>query len=86
MRESATMDHDHGYKLLFSHREVMADLLRGFVAAEWVHAVDVTTLERVHSSHVSDDLRGREGHIIGRARWQGGWVYIYLLVEFQSTV
>jgi len=34
------MDHDHSYKLLFSHREMMADLLRGFVAAEWVRTVD----------------------------------------------
>jgi Putative transposase, YhgA-like len=80
------MDHDHSYKLLFSHREMMADLLQGFVTAEWVQAVDLTTLERVYSSHVSDDLRDREDDIIWRIRWQDGWLYIYLLVEFQSTV
>jgi hypothetical protein len=80
------MDHDHSYKLLFSHREMMADLLRGFVTAEWVQTVDLTTLERVQSSQVSDDLRDREDDIIWRVRWQGGWLYIYLLVEFQSTV
>ena len=57
------MDHDHSYKLLFSHREMMADLLRGFVKAEWVNLVDLATLERVHSSHVSDDLRDREDDI-----------------------
>jgi hypothetical protein len=80
------MDHDHSYKLLFSHREMMADLLQGFVTGEWVQAVDLTTLERVYSSHVSDDLRDREDDIIWRIRWQDGWLYIYLLVEFQSTV
>jgi Putative transposase, YhgA-like len=80
------MDHDHSYKLLFSHHEMIADLLRGFVTAEWVHTVDLTTLERVHSSHVSDDLRDREDDIIWRVRWQEGWLYIYLLIEFQSTV
>jgi hypothetical protein len=80
------MDHDHSYKLLFSHHEMIADLLRGFVTAEWVHTVDLTTLERVHSSHVSDDLRDREDDIIWRVRWQEGWIYIYLLIEFQSTV
>lgn len=80
------MDHDHSYKLLFSHREMMADLLQGFVTAEWVQAVDLSTLERVYSSHVSDDLRDREDDIIWRIRWQDGWLYIYLLVEFQSTV
>jgi predicted transposase YdaD len=80
------MDHDHSYKLLFSHRDMMADLLRGFVTAEWVHTLDLTTLERVQSSQVSDDLRDREDDIIWRVRWQGDWLYIYLLVEFQSTV
>ena len=65
------MDHDHSYKLLFSHREMMADLLRGFVTAEWVHTVDLATLERVQSSQVSDDLRDREDDIIWRVRWQG---------------
>lgn len=80
------MDHDHSDKLLFSHRAMMADLLQGFVTAEWVRAVDLTTLERVHSSHVSDDLRDREDDIIWRVRWQGDWLYLYLLVEFQSTV
>jgi hypothetical protein len=80
------MDHDHSYKLLFSHHEMIADLLRGFVTAEWVRTVDLTTLERVYSSHVSDDLRDREDDIIWRMRWQEGWLYIYLLIEFQSTV
>jgi len=64
------------------HREMMADLLRGFVAAEWVRTVDLTTLERVQSSQVSDDLRDREDDIIWRVRWQGGWLYIYLLWSF----
>src|SRR5437870_824556 len=85
-QEHGFMDHDHSYKLLFSHREMMADLLQGFVTAEWVHTVDLTTLERVQSSQVSDDLRDREDDIIWRVRWQDGWLYIYLLVEFQSTV
>jgi predicted transposase YdaD len=80
------MEHDHSYKLLFSHREMMADLLRGFVTEAWVQAVDLNTLERVHSSHISDDLREREDDILWRVRWQDDWLYIYLLVEFQSTI
>ncbi len=80
------MDHDHSYKLLFSHSEMMADLLQGFVTAEWVRDVDLSTLERVHSSHVSDDLRERENDIVWRVRWQDDWLYMYLIVEFQSTV
>jgi hypothetical protein len=80
------MDHDHSYKLLCSHRDMMAALLRGFVTAEWVHTLDLTTPERVQSSQVSDDLRDRQEDIIWHVRWQGDWLYIDLLVEFQSTV
>jgi hypothetical protein len=80
------MDHDHSYKLLFSHREMVADLLQGFVIADWVRAVDFATLERVHSSHISTDLRERDDDILWRVRWQHSWLYVYLLLEFQSTV
>jgi len=80
------MDHDHSYKLLFSHRQMVADLLRGFVTADWVRAVDLTTLERVHSSHISTDLHEREDDMLWRVRWQHTWLYVYLILEFQSTV
>jgi predicted transposase YdaD len=80
------MEHDHSYKLLFSHWQMVADLLRGFVTDDWVRAVDFTTLERVHSSHISTDLREREDDMLWRLQWQHTWLYVYLLLEFQSTV
>ena len=79
-------DHDHGYKQLFSHPELVRDLLEGFVREEWVANLDIKTLERVNGSYVSDDLREREDDIIWRVRLEGSWVYVYLLIEFQSTV
>ena len=79
-------DHDHSYKLLFSHAELVADLLGGFVHEPWVEQLDLTTLERVSGSYVSDDLREREDDLIWRVRWGEGWLYVYLLLEFQSTV
>ena len=77
-------DHDHSYKLLFSHRQMVADLIQGFVHEEWVEQVDFSTLERVGGSYVSDDLREREDDIIWRVRLRGEWLYVYLLIEFQS--
>ena len=79
--------HDHGYKLLFSHPEMIADLIRGYVREPWVERVDLSTLEKVGGSYVSDDLREREDDMIWRLRWKGNdrWVYVYLLLEFQST-
>lgn len=39
-------DHDHGYKRLFSHPEMVKDLLCGFVAEPWVTELDFSTLEK----------------------------------------
>jgi predicted transposase YdaD len=80
------MEHDNSYKLLFSHARMVEDLLRGFIQEPWVQEVDFTTLERVSESHVSDDLHDREDDLIWRVRWGADWLYIYLLLEFQSTV
>jgi len=80
-------DHDNGYKRLFSHPEMIADLLRGFVREDWVRDLDFSTLEKVSSSYVTPELRSREGDVVWRVRWgNDGWLYIYLLIEFQSTV
>ncbi len=54
------MDHDVSYKTLFSHPQMVADLLQGFVREPWVAEADFTTLEKVSGSYVSDDLRQRE--------------------------
>ncbi|ESQ14353.1 MAG: hypothetical protein N838_11830 [Thiohalocapsa sp. PB-PSB1] len=83
-------EHDASYKLLFSHREMVADLIRGFVDGDWTRALDFETLERVREIGVSHDLREREDDILWRVRLtldgQRRWLYVYLLLEFQSTV
>ena len=78
------MDHDHSYKLLFSHPEMVADLLRGFVHEDWVKDLDFATLERVGDGYVTDDLRERVDDIVWRVRLGPEWLYVYLLIEFQS--
>lgn len=80
-------DHDHTYKVLFSHAEMVTDLIRGFVPEDWVQEIDFSTLERVEASFVTQELLERESDIIWRARWGGErWIYVYLLIEFQSRV
>lgn len=78
--------HDPAYKQLFSHPEMVADLLRGYVREEWVQQIDFSTLERLPDSFITDDLRAREDDIIWRVRWGERWLYLYLLIEFQSSV
>jgi hypothetical protein len=66
-------DHDHGYKLLFGHAEMVRDLLVGFVDEPWVKELRFDTLQRVSASYVSDDLRDREGDLVWRVRFQDRW-------------
>src|SRR5206468_7608638 len=80
-------DHDRGYKRLFSHPEMIADLLRDFVHEDWVRDLDFSTLEMVPGSYVTRRLRRRESDVVWRVRrGDDPWLYIYLLVEFQSKV
>ncbi|MEQ5857796.1 Rpn family recombination-promoting nuclease/putative transposase [Halomonas sp. EF61] len=78
--------HDQSYKLLFSEPRVIRDLLTGFIGEDWIEKLDLDSLERVSGSFVTDDLRDRENDVIWRARFGDEWCYVYLLLEFQSTV
>jgi hypothetical protein len=65
---------------------MVASLIRDFVPEEWVQELDFSTLERQNGSYVADDLRERHDDIIWRIRYRDSWFYIYLLIEFQSSV
>ena len=84
--QTVAQPHDSGYKLLFSHPEMVADLLSGFVAECWIGELDFSTLEKQSGSYVSDDLRPRAEDVVWRVRWRDRWLYVYLLLEFQSEV
>ena len=79
-------DHDPGYKRLFSHPEMIRDLLIGFVREPWVADLDFTTLEKYPGEFTDDRLRQRRNDVIWRVRWGPDWLYLYVLLEFQSGV
>ncbi|NIA05499.1 MAG: transposase [Proteobacteria bacterium] len=65
---------------------MVEELLKGFVREEWVEKLDFATLEKVNGSYVTDDLQGRADDIVWRIKWGTDWLYVYILIEFQSTV
>jgi hypothetical protein len=77
---------DACYKLMFSHPELVRDLVLGFVPDPWLESLDYSTLEKVPGSYVTDDLRQRANDVVWRVKANGDWVYLYLLIEFQTTV
>lgn len=78
-------NHDEGYKNLFKHPRMVKDLLRGFVDAPWVDEVDFSTLEKLPSEYTVDKkLKKRASDIIWRVKSHGKWLYVVILLEFQS--
>ena len=79
-------EHDAGYKLLFSFPQTVRSLLGDFLPQEWQDLLDLDSLERINGSYVSEDLRSRHSDIVWRLRCGDDWLYLYLLLEFQSSV
>ena len=77
--------HDTGYKLLFSDPLMVRDLVQGFVDDPWLQQLDFETLERVNGQYVSEGMRQREDDVVWRIRSGEDWLYLYLLIEFQSS-
>ena len=76
--------HDETYKKLFAFPRMVEDLLRGFVAGLRVDDIDFSTLEKLSSEYVSDELLKRHGDAVWRVRLRGDWLYLVVLLEFQS--
>ena len=79
--------HDSAYKLLFSRPRMVRDLLDGFAARSWSGVLDFESLAPLPASFVGRELQQRHGDLIWRVRVRDDrWLYLVLLLEFQSTV
>ena len=78
--------HDSRYKRLFSNPEMVKELIESFVNLSFVKDLDFTTLENTKKSFVTKTYKERESDIIYKIKYKGEDAYIYLLLEFQSTV
>ena len=77
--------HDENYKRIFAFPRVIEDLLHGFVPGAWLEEVDFATLGKLSTEYISDELLKRHGDNVWRMRLRKNWLYLLLLVEFQST-
>ena len=78
--------HDSGYKKLFSNRTIFRQLLETFVNQEWVHSLDFDKCEPLDKSFISEHYKETESDLIYKIQFHDREVYIYILIEFQSTV
>ena len=79
--------YDRSYKKLFSHKGFVKHLLQGFVRLKWVELVDFDKITLEPVSFIDRLFKKKEADIIWKLPLkQGSEVYLYLLLEFQSTV
>ena len=83
---STHMQHDAIHKLLCSFPRVIADILRGYLGGKLVGRLDFRTLQQVSAERVTQALKRRLNDSVWRVRCDDGtWVWVYLVLEFQSA-
>jgi hypothetical protein len=80
----AMITHDATRKHLFQAPEIVRDLVHTYVPHPWLCGLDFSTLEPIPASFVHDEMRQFHSDAIWRLKADGQWVYVYLLIEFQS--
>ena len=78
------MLHDENYKRLFASKLMVEHLLRACLPADLLAAADFSELGELSTEYVSDELLKRHGDTVWRLRLGEHWVYLLILLEFQS--
>lgn len=82
--------HDTGYKELFSYPEFVQQLIEGFAPAEIAQLMDFSTLKSHSGNYITPLFEEKIEDVVWsvNVNWQGVTqeVYLYILLEFQSSV
>ena len=81
---------DAWMKKMFDIPGAVVDVLRGIMPPEVVEACDFGKMEQLSTQYVDDGLSQSLGDAVWRIRFRlagsEGWLYLLLVLEFQSTV
>ena len=78
------MQHDENYKRLFAFRLMVEHLLHACLPDARLAAADFSTLRKLSAEYISDELLKRHGDTVWRLRLGGRWMFLLVLLEFQS--
>ena len=76
--------HDETYKLIFSQRAAVEELVRNFVGEDLADELDFDTLEALPTDRISGSQVKRQLDLLWKIGFRGGWLYLLILLEFQS--
>jgi predicted transposase/invertase (TIGR01784 family) len=79
--------HDNWYTLLFNDPTIIEELLRSFVHEEFVNDLDFSVIKKINTKYVSPSEKSRQADEVFEIKSKSGHsAYIYIFIEFQSTV
>lgn len=78
--------HDRRYKYVFSHPLFVQHLLESFVHEDFIKELDYSSLKRIDKSFITSKFEKYESDIVYEVYIKEKPIYIYILMEFQSTV
>lgn len=78
--------HDYGYKKLFSNKTIFKQLMQTFVKESWVKDIDYENTKTLDKSFISENYKNTEGDLIIETKLNNKEFYVYILLEFQSSV
>ena len=76
--------HDETYKLIFSQRAAVEELIRHFVGEGLADELDFDMLDPLPTDRISGGLVQRQTDLLCKVRFRSGWLYLLILLEFQS--
>ncbi|MDE2984922.1 MAG: Rpn family recombination-promoting nuclease/putative transposase [Gemmatimonadota bacterium] len=76
--------HDETYKLIFSQRAAVEEVVCNFVGEDLGDELDFDTLEALPTDRISGGLVQRQVDLLWKIRFRGSWLYLLILLEFQS--
>ncbi|MBF0125180.1 MAG: Rpn family recombination-promoting nuclease/putative transposase, partial [Magnetococcales bacterium] len=80
-------DHDNIYHQIYSHPEILADLVRQFITEPWVEQLDFDRMQPVKTKYQIMQMPKRESDMVWKIPLRPGeLIYLLLLLEFQSKV
>lgn len=77
---------DTRYTELFSNPVFVQRLLEFFVDEDFTKELDFSSLEPYKTKFVTESYARRESDVIWKVKFRGHDIYLFLLIEFQSTV
>lgn len=78
---------DKTWRKFFSHPDMLKELLEGYIAEEFIREINFEKIQKLNNTYINKKFKKRETDLIVKLlTYKGVETYIYLLLEFQSTV